>query len=222
MARSSAADAVRPLDRIAKLCLALLGAILLGIPILAIALHGDFFFGAWGTDEPCVSTSQSGLTISGSDSTGSNGGDMPHVQPGVRVGTPTEFQLCQQHMGQLTRALVSVPALFDLVWTIGFFVLLLVLTSTARRHGLFTAPVARLTSRLGWYLFAGCLIVSVMHAIGYGAAIHRLAVDYPLPFGILANMHWNWSAIIGGLAAISVGRMMRQAIPLREEVEATV
>lgn len=215
MRQASSKEPLGPLGFAASAALSLIGVGLLAM--LASRLFGAHpVLGAWGDPHPCALVPQVGLEMTG-DARG-----VVNTRPGVSVGVPQEFRLCQDGMSASTRALFSVPALVDFVWLVGFLLIALHLTRVARQQGLFTKAVARVTSGLGRYLLVGSFIVALVRAICFSVGTSHLVTGYGAMSGVVGNFHWSWAAILGGVAAICVARVMHQTIPMREEIEATV
>lgn len=215
MSVTTSKDPLGPLSFTARVML----WFLVGFSVLVLSTKffgGHPVFGVWGDPDPCVLVSQNGLMMTG-DSSG-----VANLHHGVRVGVPEHFRLCQPGMSETTKALFGMPRVVEILWVVGFLVFVIYLRRMARKHGLFTSSVAKSATQMGWYLVAGSLVCTLVHAVCFAAGISHLVTGYSVASGIMGNVSVSWAAIIGGVAAISVGRVMRQTIPMREEIEATV
>lgn len=220
--RHRPADALGSISFIVGVCLALLA----GYPVLlllVLASGGHPILGAWGDEQPCIEVPQTGLLIRGAD------GDHPlnqetvvNLNPGVTQGTPLHFNLCQASMDHLDRALLSLPVLMDVLWSIGFLLLMLRIIRTARSTGLFTNDLAHRLEVLGRYVLLGWLSTALASALMRTVAVSHIVHDLPVLPTAIAYVHWNWAIVIAGFGTITLARVMRQTVPLREEVEATV
>ncbi len=219
--RRAAKDPLLPIEVIVRLALALLCGLLIFGAGLAVSV-GGVSFGAWGSSRPCVEAPQLGLTLGGTAGDPSNPAIM-NLRPGIVTGYPASFQLCDPQMSGLDRSLVSAPLMLDVLWSAGFLWLSLRLIGGARRGGLFTDEVARGTTRLGWYILGGTVLVNVVGAVLTTMAISHLVVDdYPMGAATFANLHLSWALVIAGCGVVSIGRVLQQTVPMREELDATV
>ena len=219
MTRQRAAqDPLLPIEVIVRLALSLLCGLTIFSASLAVFV-GGVSFGAWGSSHPCVEAPQLGLEIMDATSHPA----IRNLRPGVVTGYPASFELCDPQLSGLDRTLGSAPLLLDLLWSVGFLWLTLRLIGTARRGGLFTHEVARGPTRLGWYILGGTVLVNVVGAVLTTMAISHLVIgDYPMVAATLANLHLSWAVVIAGCGVVSVGRVLQQTVPMREEIDATV
>lgn len=178
--------------------------------------------GAWGSDHPCVSVPQQGLTIRSGGDGSAEGESIMNRRPGVTMGTPERFRLCQEQMSATDRSLASVPVVLDLAWTAGFLLLVQRLIARTRRRGLFTHELSRGLRRLGWFVLGGWLLVQVVGATCGVILTSHLVTDFQRWAAWPSYWHWSWATVIGGFGLLTIARIIEATVPLREEVEATV
>ena len=92
----------------------------------------------------------------------------------------------------------------------------------ARRQGLFTEELARALNRLGLYLLLGWLAVNLVGAGCQAVVMNRVVLDTGPVQDLMANLTWDWGVVFGGFGLLTVARILRQTVPMREELEATV
>ena len=223
--RRRSSDPLGPIEFIVSLCASLMVGYALVIALL-MAFAGPSShvqFGAWGDEQPCLAVPQVGLTIRGADtSKPPNTDTVVGLRDGVSMGVPNTLELCRTGASAADRALLSLPTALDLLWTIGFLVLTLRLVRGARRDGLFTRAVACRVENLGRYVLFGWLVVALVDAAMRDAVVDRWVADFNPWMSFLGYVHWSWAIVIAGFGVITVGRVMRQTVPMREEIEATV
>lgn len=215
-------DPLGPIDTITWLALVLLST---GFAFIALSpllgMHPSV--GNLGNSHPCITAPQAGLTIgSYGEETTPTVNTVFNLRPGVEVGMPETFRLCQESMSATDRLLSSLPVVLDLAWTIGFLWLTRRMIKSARVGGLFTHTLAAALRRLGWYVLAGWAVVQSVGATCMVLVTSHLVTDF-IPWGAWpAHWHWSWATVIGGFGLLTIDRVIRETIPLREEVDATV
>lgn len=212
----------RPPDPLAPIgillaCCTVLVIVLPILTMLAYGGHAHLVIGAWGSRTPCVEVPQSGLWLGEGPS-----GWVHGLRPGVVAGTPAHITLCQASMTGLDRALLSTPVVVNLVWVVGLFAQLWALARHGRREGLFTRSMARAVHRLGWYVLVGWLLVALLDAAMRAVVASHLVSGLDVLMVLPEYVHWNWAAVIAGVGTVSMGRVLVETVPMREEIEATV
>lgn len=104
----------------------------------------------------------------------------------------------------------------------GFVLLVKRLIRRGRREGLFNPGVARSVQVIGWYILLGTLAVSTLRMLGTALLLRHMA---PRDFALATFVEsWNVSIglLIAGAGVITVARVLRQAVALREDVDATI
>lgn len=211
-------DPLGPIDTITWFALVLLFAFFVLLASSA-AMGWHPSVGNWGTSHPCIEVPQTGLWIGGAGE-GSDG--VQNLRPGVTQGFPDRFRLCQEGMSTTDRALSSIPVLLDLLWTIGFLLLTRRMIKRARAGGLFTDTLATALRRLGWFVLAGWVVLQAVGATCLVLVTSHLVTDFAPAAAWPAHWHWSWATIIGGFGLLTIARVMRETVPMREEIEATV
>jgi len=134
---------------------------------------------------------------------------------------PETLRVCNDDPGAGVKAASATGQGADLVLLIGFLLLARRLIRQARTSGLFTAPVADRTRVLGWFLLAGSVLVPVLSWAADGVVVSS-AVDHVSWPGTWDHIHPYWTLLVVALGIITVGRVLRQAVDLQDDVDATI
>lgn len=214
--QAASKDPLGPIDFIVGVITTLLAVVLIVVAIAtafgSVSVGGLNARQVWAQSEPGV--------IPYSDN-GTDGGTAISQVPGAQSNR-TGLEICTVHPGAQDRVLSGLMQWPSLLFTIGFLLGLRVLIRTARRDGLFTAGVARRLDALGWYLLAGAVLVAAIQSTGGTLLLRQLVkgVDFSTVF--IDQWSMAWSTLIGAFGLITLGRVMRQTVDMREELDATV
>jgi hypothetical protein len=205
-----------PLEPIAGVAAGLFNIMVMsmGVGVLFAIFGGDAvsFFGAGG---PRV-CADANATYSGSQ--------FPGMPPGVTVSS-TGSQVCAastdwfQH---LLAVLVNVP---EFVIFMGVLWAVRKLTRAAERDGVYSLALVSWVRRLGWWLTAGSVAAMVVRGV---ATTHLLASMLPgdsaedqRPLGLI-NWDFPTVAFVAGLGVLTLARILRIGVGMREDLEGTV
>lgn len=86
------------------------------------------------------------------------------------------------------------------------------------RQGPFTDTVARRLSVLGWFVAAGTPLAGLVAGWSQSWLAHSMAPAADSGPGLSGPM----ALILAGLAAVIMGRIMREGVRMREDIEATI
>ncbi|NYD40244.1 DUF2975 domain-containing protein [Nocardioides panaciterrulae] len=111
-------------------------------------------------------------------------------------------------VGQLAFVVVSLLLIRRTIWV-------------ARTAGMFTPETARRTRRLGWFVLAWSLTWPFLAAAGRGVVISA-AVRHQSWVRELTHPHISLVLVVVGVGILTFARILRLAVPLQEEVDATV
>ena len=138
------------------------------------------------------------------------------IRRGVRIN-PDGANLCDPNPGLSEKVLNVLVAAPSTIVFFGFVLLTRSIIRYARRHGLFSAELARRITRLGWLLLGGLLVAGFLKWLGEGLLLSSM-VD---------SMSWTaaWfsvsvPALIGAVGVISIGRIMSHAAALQADADA--
>ncbi|MFE2722140.1 DUF2975 domain-containing protein [Kitasatospora sp. NPDC059327] len=92
------------------------------------------------------------------------------------------------------------------------------LLTTALRQGPFTGPVARRLSVLGWSVTAGTLVTALVVGWSQSWLVGSMA---PI-VGSGPTFSGPLVLVLAGLAAVIMGRVMREGVRMREDLEGTI
>ncbi|GAA1388057.1 hypothetical protein [Luteococcus peritonei] len=207
-------DPLRPIDAVLRLA----GLLMIGYAVYRVGLPflvGHGHLGVWGFSDGCFDAPRAGLPASQAPVEAT-------LAPGLTVGATDQVRLCPQSMSWLDGALVSLPGLLWFGWAAGFLLLIHRAIGRARRTGLFTSPLADELERLGRWVLAGWTLLTVLVAAMKSLAVHHVVPGHDLARGFVAQLDWSWPIVIGGFGLLTIGRILRQTVPMREELEATV
>ena len=200
-----------PLEPIASAvgCLAGLTVIFL---LLSLLVHQA----AWGNGPVCTSVPADGMPMK--IFRAAVDGQVRGSQ--ATIGT---VNLCVNHPGTLLRfagLLATWPS--GILW-LGFLLQVLgLLRMASRPGGLYTLTTAARVRRLGWFLTIGALAAGVIQTVAnvtiFLSQIHYPGLDWFEP----DQLHLSAAALLAGLALITVARVMRVGVTMREELDVTV
>lgn len=108
---------------------------------------------------------------------------------------------------------------------LGSMALLLWAVRGARRVGLFSSTAVRRTRILGWFFLLSAVVGPTVTALLHGLVLADLVDDYPWwrPLGSVSfGADFSALAIVVGIGIITFARVLERAVPLQEEVDATV
>ncbi|WP_030688148.1 DUF2975 domain-containing protein [Streptomyces sp. NRRL B-1347] len=143
-------------------------------------------------------------------------GGLP-VEAGVEASS-SQARLCQ-HGPSFAQRAASVGD--ELAWGLFAVVALVVfalLLKAIVENGPFTNPAAQYLTRLGWVVTLGAPLTSL--ATGWS---HAWLVESMAPVaGSNLRMDGPLELVVPGLAALILGKIMRQGVGMREDLEGTV
>lgn len=189
---------------------------LTGLTVIFLLLSLLVHQAAWGNGPVCTSVSADGIPVRifrlavegqvrGSQAT---------------IGT---VNLCVNHPGTLLRfagLLASWPS--GILW-LGFLLQIRgLLKIGSRPGGLYSLATAARVRRLGWFLTAGALAAGVIQTVA-NMTIFLSQIHYPgLNWFEPDKLHLSAATLLAGLALITVARVMRVGVTMREELDVTV
>ncbi|GAA2301960.1 hypothetical protein GCM10010149_59080 [Nonomuraea roseoviolacea subsp. roseoviolacea] len=122
------------------------------------------------------------------------------------------------HTVSAEQALLTVAkSVTDAIFAYGSIYLLWRLIRVATREGAYATAVVRRLRVLGWWLFAGGALSSMIVSV----------VEYRLRMTLQYNVSYAWpqfpvSILLTGLGVITFARIMRIGVAMREDLEGTV
>ncbi|MCW2851002.1 MAG: hypothetical protein JWM84_666 [Nocardioides sp.] len=108
-----------------------------------------------------------------------------------------------------------------LVFVLGSLLLVRRVIEGARRSGLFTHETAGRARLLGWFLLAMTLAWPFVAAAGRGVVVEAAVRDAGWA-GQLFHPGISLSLVVVSLGVLSVARVLRRAVPMQDELDATV
>lgn len=209
-------DPFSPLEGIvnALLGLAIAGALLFAVLLTVSYASGEE--GQWsltGDGNGCavVSNEAAGLT------------DMPQrgVDRDIASVHAEQVEVCLDDPTPRQAFASELESVGTLVLGVGALILIRRAIRTGRRSGLFTVTFANQVQHLGWWLLAMSLVWPFIAAAGRGVVLQaavpsRSWTDALFQPGITLGM------VVASLGVITVARVLRRAVVLQDEVDATV
>lgn len=199
-----------PLEPIAS-TIGYLTALTVTVLLLSLLVHQA----AWGNGPVCTSATADGIPlriyrvavegqVRGSQAT---------------IGT---VNLCVNHPGTWLRVsglLATWPP--GILW-LGFLLQASgLLRIAARPGGLYSLATAARVRRLGWFLTAGALAAGVIQTVA-NMTIFLSQIHYPGLNWEPGKLHLSVATLLAGLALITVARVMRIGVTMREELDVTI
>ncbi len=131
--------------------------------------------------------------------------------------------LCASHPDTVQRLAGLLAAWPSVILWVGFLVQIRGLLRIASQPGgLYSLPTAARLRRLGWFLTAGALAAAIIQTAA-NLVILLSQIHYPgLNWFQPDKLHLSVSALLAGLALITVARVMRVGVTMREELDVTV
>lgn len=165
--------------------------------------------------EVCVSTSPGGTV-------GFRGQGDPGIGPvGLTDGITwraESIQICEPDPDGSTAVLVVVGLLVWVGAPLVFFGLLWRLVRSARRDGVFATTIPGGLRTLGRFLLAWAAVDFVVSGVINGALLTRMT-DQVVFF---SSVDVPWLLVLLGIAFLALGRVIGEAVVLREDNEATI
>lgn len=145
---------------------------------------------------------------------------VPGLHADARVSVQ-EVEVCDQTPSAVVKAAASASRGAGLALFLGFLLLARLLIRSARRNGLFTAQVAARTRTLGWFLLLGPLAAATLQATADGIVLSSAVHHVGWSTG-LRNIDVPLTLVVVGLGVLTVSRMMRRAVVLQDDADATI
>jgi hypothetical protein len=201
----------------------LLSAIILAsiLVIIPISVFGSGSFLGLGDPDACTTTSENVVGVQG---TSSGDGAESSVVPGLHddaSAVPRQIGICERHPTAGVKAASAGERATGLLLLLGFLVLARVTIVAARRDGLFSRTTATRTRALGWYLVLGSLGAATVASLLSGVVVSSSVDDIGWTDG-LRGFDMPWTLVVVGIGVITVARVLRQAVALQDDVDATI
>lgn len=189
---------------------------LTGLTVVVLLLSLLVHQAAWGNGPVCTTVSPDGIPLRFFRL--AVAGQVPESQ--ATIGT---VNLCVNHPGtwlRLAGLLATWPA--GILW-LGFLVEIRGLLKIASRPGgLYSLATAARVRRLGWFLTIGALAAGVIQTVA-NVTIFLSQIHYPgLTWFQPDKLHLSVTTVVAGLTLITVARVMRVGVTMREELDVTI
>ena len=220
-------DPFGPIERVVTMLLSLMGAgLILFVLVAGFQLvtsgHTSVSFATVGDEETCVAAGDGSVPTYFADGSGF------HAQEGI-VGLKRSdaydrvdgWTVCLKDANAWQWTAARVEPITQFVFIAVALLLIRRTIQGARLAGMFSTETARRTRHLGWFLLLGTVIGSLLSAAGRGVVISA-AVRHISWARELTHPHVSVLLVVVGLGILSFARILRLAVPLQEEVDATV
>jgi hypothetical protein len=207
-----------PLERI----IALIGGLmLLGLLVVVPASLVGSESGIWGLgrSDVCVTAPSGALVSQSGGRQNLTGAHVRTAESGVDARA-SEFELCTFDPSTRQQLLSTLSTLPEFLFAFGFVVITWRLTRRVRRRGLFMPEVARTLGRLAVYLFVGEFAVVGLQGLATQRLVSTMVTEHTNYLGGYYNL--SWAVIIAAFGLQAMSRVMAMAVPMREEIDATV
>jgi hypothetical protein len=142
------------------------------------------------------------------------------LSPGVRVGADV-FHLCQENPSAAERVLGFLSVAPPMILLLGFLAGVLIVVRRARRHRLFSRAVAQAVQVLAWFVVIGMVLGSIVQALATSALVHGMYANHDV---LDFSGFWELSipTILAGAGLLTIARMLRMAVDLQNDLDATI
>lgn len=134
---------------------------------------------------------------------------------------PRTVEICNQDPSWGVKAAATASPVAEMLLLFGFLALALRLVRGARRRGPFTREIAGHTRMIGWFLLVGGLVRAAADAMSDGVVVDSAVADVSWTAGIL-RFDAPWTVLIAAVGIVSFARVLRQAVMLKDDVDATI
>lgn len=211
-------DPLAPLDLGVTAVSALVAIIL--VVFIPLSVFGEGTFLGFGDTEACAWSTPGAVGWFEDDDGGRPSSGVVGLRDHAR-SFPTSLEICDTDPGVAVRLAAAVPDGADLLLLLGFLLLTRRLIGTARRHGLFTEMVAARTRTLGWFLLVGSLVAAAAAAAASGVVVSSAVRDVAWAVN-LGHFDMPWTLVLVGLGVLTFARVLRLAVALQADHDATI
>jgi len=220
-------DPFAPIEVAVTSLLGIFGLSIVGFVLLAgfqFALNGhtQVSFATVGDPSSCVVTDAGSVPrfiVGGSGVRPSEG--IEGLRRSTASADTDEWRICLTDANGLQWAAARVEPIGNVASLLVTLLLIRGIIRAARQSGLFAYATARRLRRLGWFLLLLAALGPFLAAAARGTVI-AAAVRGESWTDQLAHPHLSTSLVCVALGVLTFARILRLAIPLQEEVDATV
>ena len=212
-------DPFAPVEAVVSIGLGLfLGGLLVFVGIATVQLMTDgdttVSVGAIGSDHACALVPNEVVP---------HATDVPQGDLRRDVGRvhAEEVELCLSDPSLGQRAASALTPVGDLIFVIGGLLLVRRVIRAGRRGGLFTDVMATRTRQLGWFLLVMTVVWPFVAAAGAGVVVEA-AVRRGQWTDLLGHPSGSLGLVVVSFGILTVARILRRAVALQEEVDATI
>ncbi|WP_193612545.1 DUF2975 domain-containing protein [Nocardioides lijunqiniae] len=199
---------------LAYLFLGLAGTALIAVASLALGEGTNVTVGTIGDRKACA-------TVVNETAPATTEVSQRDLRRGVAAAHAEEVEICLSEPTRWQKTASALEPLGLLVFVLGSLLLVRRVIEGARRSGLFTEVTAARTRQLGWFLLVMTLVWPFVAAAGRGVVVEA-AVRGGTWTGQLFHPGISVSLVVVSLGVLSVARVLRRAVPMQDELDATV
>ena len=218
-------DPLAPIEITVTALLALLAvcfAMFAVIAAVGLIAHGSTSVRFVGIGEPtCVTAEPGQVPWGGSGNSDPAPDGVVGLREDVASQRGTQAEICLKDPTRLQQAAGVLDTIGGGVLAIGGLLLIQRVVRTARRGGLFTEETADRTRQLGWFLLAMTLLWPLLEGAGTGIVLSAAVQDVSWARGLF-SADISYTLLVVAIGVLTFARILRQAVPLQDEVDATV
>lgn len=132
-----------------------------------------------------------------------------------------QVEVCLTNPTFWQKAAASLGPLGEVLFIYGGLLLTRRVIRGARRDGLFTEGTARRTGHLGWFLLVMTLPWPFVAAAGRGVVVEAAVRGRDWTY-LLSEPHVPVAMVVVSLGVLTIARVLRRAVPLQQDVDATI
>lgn len=187
--------------------------------LVSLAVSGSTNVTVLGIGEPTCATVSPGTVSWGGSG---EGGEGPMgLREDAASSFSTQAEICLQDPTWAQRIAGGLDPIGAGVLGLVGLLLIRRAVRTARRGGLFTPSTAARTRELGWFLLGMSVVFPLVAAAGRGVVLVAAVSDASWTSG-LRDIDLSFTMIVVAIGVLTFARVLRQAVPLQEEVDTTV
>jgi hypothetical protein len=216
-------DPLRPLDVVSWALLALCVAWLLAGTMGALVAPASFR--GLGQGEVCGVVTPAAAGWSADPAAGAGPGDGTAAVRGLASDGSYDvatLAVCDDRPATSQRVALATRQLVTLLAVTGFLVLLRVLLRRARQEGLFSLAVSRVVRLAGWYLVGAAVVVDAVRAYGTVLIVGPVVPGASAGQVFADALDVSPAVLLGGIGVLVIARVLRIAVSMREDLDATI
>ncbi|HSV38875.1 MAG TPA: hypothetical protein VLI04_08960 [Nocardioidaceae bacterium] len=193
------------------------------VAFFAVWVGVSVAFGNYDAGSACVDVEHGVGTYGGWD----RGGGSPNTGEGFTELLPsatassTVSTVCADEPTRMQSVYSGVEDWAVFGYVCGFLLVVRSALKAALGRGIFTPSAAKRVTMIGWYVLVGGLALTAVESLARTLLARTLIGDISY-WDFLDFWSTNWTAVCAGLGTLTLGRILSAAVPMKEELDATV